>query len=215
MSNTSNIYDIINKFDDNLAVIECGGHLGNDTIKLCEKFKNGTIYCIEGNINLYNNLNKLEYKNLKLFNCLLADKTGICDFYIDENSEGDAGASSLLESTPSYLYNYIKKEKKISVESYTLNDFMKNNNLDKIDFLWLDVEGFEYYILNNSKDILNKINYIYTEVNFQEFRKNGKLYDDIKKLLLENNFIELNKWEQGADWGLWQGNVLFKNLNLS
>jgi 6-phosphogluconolactonase (cycloisomerase 2 family) len=136
-------------------------------------------------------------------------------FILTKNTEGDAGESSLLESTPSYLYNYIKKEKKISVESYTLNDFMKNNNLDKIDFLWLDVEGFEYYILNNSKDILNKINYIYTEVNFQEFRKNGKLYDDIKKLLLENNFIELNKWEQGADWGQWQGNVLFKNLNLS
>jgi phospholipid N-methyltransferase len=84
MSNTSNIYDIINKFDDNLIVIECGGHLGNDTKKLYEKFKNGTIYCIEGNINLYNNLVKFEYKNLKLFNCLLADKTGVCDFYIDE-----------------------------------------------------------------------------------------------------------------------------------
>ena len=90
---------------------------------------------------------------------------------------------------------------------------MKNNNLNKIDFLWLDVEGFEYYILNNSKNILNKINYIYTEVNFQEFRKNGKLYNDVKNLLLENNFTELYKWEQGGEWRSWQGNILFKNLN--
>jgi hypothetical protein len=90
---------------------------------------------------------------------------------------------------------------------------MKNNNLEKIDFLWLNVEGFEYYILNNSIDILNKINYIYTEVNFQKFRKDTKLYDDIKNLLLENNFIELNKWEQGGEWGTWQGNILFKNLD--
>jgi FkbM family methyltransferase len=209
----SNIYDIINKLDDNLIVIECGGHIGNDTIQLCKKFKNGIIYCIEGNINLYNNLNKLEYKNLKLFNCLLSDKTGISDFFIDSNPEGDAGASSILPSTDGYLINYIKKEIKISVESITLTDFMKNNNLNKIDFLWLDIEGFEYYILNNSKNILNKINYIYTEVNFQEFRKDTKLYDDIKNLLLENNFIELNKWEQGAEWGSWQGNILFKNLN--
>jgi FkbM family methyltransferase len=209
----NDIYDFLNKLENKLNVIECGGHLGNDTKKLCEIFNKGVIYCIEANFKLYNNLNNLRYENLKLFNCCLSDKTGLSEFYIDSNPEGDAGASSILPSTDSYLNNYIKKEVKINVPSITLCDFMKNNNLDKIDFLWLDVEGFEYYILNGSTNILNKINYIYTEVNFQMFRKDGKLYNDIKSLLLQNNFIELHKWEQGAKWGEWQGNVLFKNVN--
>jgi FkbM family methyltransferase len=213
----SDIYDFLNelenKLENNLAIIECGGHLGSDTEKLCKLFKNSTIYCIEANFKLYNNLKNLKYDNLKLFNCCLSNKTGETDFYIDLNPEGDSGASSILQSTDNYLNNYIKIEDKVIVKSITLFDFMKNNNLDKIFFLWLDVEGFEYYILNSSIDVLNKINYIYTEVNFQEFRKDTKLYNDIKSLLLENNFIELKKWEQGAEWGSWQGNVLFKNLN--
>ncbi len=213
-NNMKDIYDFLEKQNDNLNIIECGGHLGNDTKKLSNIFKNGSIYCIEANIKLYDNLIKnINNNNVKIFNYCLSDKNGFSEFYIDANSEGDAGASSILESTPNYLKNYIKKEEKIIINSITLKDFLTRNNLDKIDLLWLDVEGFEYYILHSSIDILKNIKYIYTEVNFQEFRKNGKLYNDVKSLLLKNNFIELYKWEQGAKWGEWQGNVLFKNIN--
>jgi FkbM family methyltransferase len=210
------IYDFLQIQDDNFNIIECGGHLGNDTLKLSNIFKNGVIYCIEANVKLYEHLIKnVNKNNVKIFNYCLSDKTGYSEFYIDSNTEGDMGASSILESTDNYLNNYIKKEDKVIIQSITLEDFLKCNNLDKIDLLWLDVEGFEFYILNSSIDTLKKIKYIYTEVNFQEFRKNGKLYDDIKSLLLNNNFIELYKWEQGAKWGEWQGNVLFKNENFN
>jgi FkbM family methyltransferase len=210
------IYDFLRLQNDNFNIIECGGHLGNDTLKLANIFKNGVIYSIEANVKLYNDLIKnIHNNNVKIFNYCLSNKNGFSEFYIDANSEGDSGSSSILQSTESFLRNYIKKEDKIIIQSITLEDFMKSNNLEKIDLLWLDVEGFEYYILNNAIDMLKNIKYIYTEVNFQEFRKNGKLYDDIKSLLLNNNFTELYKWEQGAEWGLWQGNVLFRNNNIN
>jgi len=214
-NNMKDIYDFLQLQNDNFNIIECGGHLGNDTLKLANIFKNGVIYCIEANIKLYNELIKNINNNIKIFNYYLSDKSGYSEFYIDSNSDGDSGASSILESTDNYLKNYIKKEDKIIIQSITLEDFMKSNNLDKVDLLWLDVEGFEYYILNNAVNILKNIKYIYTEVNLQEFRKNGKLYDDIKSLLVNNNFIEIYKWEQGAEWGHWQGNVLFKNNNFN
>ncbi len=211
----NNIYKILSNLEKNLVILECGGHIGQDTIKLCEMFNKGKIYTIEANPILFNNLKKIkeQYNNLYVFNYALSDKIGTQNFYIDENPIGDAGASSLLESSEGYLINYIKKERCISVNSITLKEFMDINLIKKIDFMWLDVEGYEYYILNSSIDVLNKIDMIYLEVNFQEFRKNTYLYEDIKKLLENNNFKEINKWEQGAEWGTWQGNVLFKNNN--
>jgi FkbM family methyltransferase len=207
------IYDIISQFRDNMTIIECGFHIGNDTKNLCKIFKNGNIYSLEANKDLYEKLLNLKdkYNNLKLFNYAIYDKTGQNDFYIDSNPHGDSGASSCLKSTENYLNNYVKIENKIIVDSITLKDFILLNNINKIDILWLDIEGYEYYILNNSIDILDKIEFIYLSVSFQEFRENYKLYKDIKYLLENNNFNELIYWEKGDTWGKWKGNVLFKN----
>jgi FkbM family methyltransferase len=207
------IYTILQNFDKKSVIIECGGHLGTDTERLCKQFSDGMVYCIEANPTLYNNLQeKLGHlSNLKLYHSALSNVNGTIDFYVDCNKAGDGGASSLLKASESYLINYIKEEHKIQVPSITMQKFLSDQQIQRVDLLWLDVEGFEYYILESSSDALKNIKYIYTEVNFQEFRKNGKLYKDIFDLLTANGFEEINKWEQGSEWGTWQGNVLFRN----
>ena len=57
------IYEVIKdkKFRN---IIECGGHLGTDTIKLCNLFDEGTVYCIEANKQLYENLKKINSLNI-------------------------------------------------------------------------------------------------------------------------------------------------------
>lgn len=207
------IYSVLDTFNKNSVIIECGGHMGIDTARLCEQFKDGTVYCIEANPTLHRRLKDTlgHLPNLKLYHNALSNVNGMIDFYVDCNKEGDGGASSLLEASDGYLKNYIKEEHKIQVPSVTMMKFMETNQITKVDLLWLDVEGFEYYIIENSLEALKNFTYIYTEVNFQEFRKNGKLYHDIYQLLTTNGFEQINKWEQGSEWGRWQGNVLFKN----
>jgi FkbM family methyltransferase len=207
------IYSILDTFSKDSIIIECGGHMGFDTARLCSQFKDGMVYCIEANPTLHARLqNTLGHlPNLTLHHAALSNVNGVIDFYVDCNKEGDGGASSLLEASDGYLKNYIKEEKKIQVPSVTMIKFMEMNQISKVNLLWLDVEGFEYYILENSLEALKNIAYIYSEVNFHKFRKNGKLYHDIYQLLTTNGFEEVNKWEQGSEWGTWQGNVLFKN----
>lgn len=210
----NSIYDyIVKNMEKNYTIVECGGHMGHDTIKLCEYFNNGKIYTIEANYELFVKLCELKnkYENLHVDNLALSNKDEMIKFYVDKNPEGDCGASSILKSTESYLINYIKKEEETMIKSVKLETFMKNNNIKNIDMLWLDIEGFEYYVFESSENILNNVKYIYTEVNFQMFRENTKLYDDIKNILNKNNFEEVYKWEQGDTWGAWQGNVLFYN----
>jgi FkbM family methyltransferase len=214
------IYDFIKNTIptlQNFTIVECGGHRGSDTKKLAELFANSQIHTIEANPILYNIYLlplKEAYANIHLYNIGLADKKDKLPFYLDCNYEGDSGASSLLEATESYLKDYIKDEKQILVDCITVQDFMTINNLEKIDFLWLDIEGFEYFVLDSAKSVLPQIKYIYTEVNFVKFRNNSKLYDDILNLMTQNGFTQIAKWEQGSEWGTWQGNVLFCNNNL-
>jgi hypothetical protein len=80
-----------------------------------------------------------------------------------------------------------------------------------IDFFWLDTEGYEYYILQHAP--LDKIKYIYTEINYQEFRKGTSKYDDINNLLTSNGFEQIFIEPNGCDeLGKWQANSLYHKI---
>ncbi len=81
------------------------------------------------------------------------------------------------------------------INLYTVDEIdMKTTRLDEIDlpesidFLKLDVQGFEYKILENGINALNKTLCIFTEVEFQEIYSRQPLFSDVDCLLRDNNF---------------------------
>ena len=74
----------------------------------------------------------------------------------------------------------------------------------KIDFMWLDLQGMELNVLKSGKSILQTVIAIYTEVSSIEVYKDQTLYTDLKEWLTSNGFsIEREVVEKGG------GNVLF------
>jgi len=199
-------------------VIECGGHLGTDTTALCKLVPDGVVHCVEASPSMFRHIEQTlvpAHLNLQLHNCALADKNSRIKFFVDKNVSGDGGASSALQSTEAFLANYIKNEDEIEVDGVTLDAFWTSIYTPEIDLLWLDIEGFEYKVLVAATESLRHIKYIYTEVNFQQFRRDGCVFDDINTLLTKNGFVLIDKWAQGANWGEWQGNVLYRNASLT
>ena len=135
----------------------------------------------------------------------LSTFTGRISFFRDENPLGNSGASSLLPSSPFFLKDYIKKETELSVPCTTLRSSLDKHKLSHADFFWLDMEGYELEFLRGTD--LTAVEYIYTEVNFQEFRKGGCLYEPLKAFLEEKGFREEYKWVRDNTWN---GDVLFK-----
>lgn len=76
-----------------------------------------------------------------------------------------------------------------SVESITINDIIKNNNIDKIKLLKIDCEGSEYEILNNAdKNILNKVEYLFGEFHAKCGKYNpNELLDSMKSIIKNVN----------------------------
>lgn len=197
----ANIYEWLDTQDmrDKVAV-ECGALDFSDTRRLALRF--ARVLAFEANPQ------KLQPADLPI-NVLvelqaLATYTGTIHFFVDQNPEGDAGASSVLPSSPFYLQDYVKREEKKVVPCISMKDALQKHQLGCADFLWLDMEGYELEFLRGTN--LSLVQFIYTEVNFQQFRKGGCVFADLLKFLEAQGFRVVHKWTRDESWN---GDVLF------
>jgi len=95
-----------------------------------------------------------------LLNAALGDSMGCLDFYVDSNSATSGGNSAL----PHY---YLNDSKKISVDQTTIDEIVRTYGLSRVNFLKLDVEGFELLALNGARASfeLGLIDYVQLEYN--------------------------------------------------
>jgi len=90
---------------------------------------------------LTRNITDCGLKNIESFNCALNDCEGRAKIY-----GGQSVNNSLVED-----FGMIDKEQKaVEVDTKTLEQVLRENKLDKIDFLKMDCEGSEYVILENT-----------------------------------------------------------------
>jgi FkbM family methyltransferase len=94
---------------------------------------------------------------------------------------GNIGASSLYKANNNHYYgkSYIQEE--IEVECIRGDSFLRNNSINQIDLIWMDVQGAELEVLKSFDFHLKNIKAIHTEVGL------SKIYD---KSTIKNELIE-------------------------
>lgn len=191
---------------DKPVILEAGAHIGTDTCEMASLWPNSKIYAFEPIPELFNQLknNTSQFENVKCFQMALGDKTGTCTIF---QSSGDSDASSSILEPKNHLIVHpdVKFEKKIEVPVITLKDWMDNQGIEKIDFLWLDLQGFEFNVLKASKEVLENVSVIYSEVSLIENYTNSTLYPEFKNWLQYLGF-KVQREELAWDDA---GNVLF------
>lgn len=85
------------------------------------------------------------FSNIRLNNFALSDHNGISEFSISKKCE----SSSFIHTGMSPL------EKRIQVEVHRLDDYIKENDIKRIDFMKIDVEGSEKLVLEGSIETLS------------------------------------------------------------
>ena len=165
------------KKDD--TVIDIGAHIGYFTIFAAKNSYQGTIYSIEpyreSFETLKKNLELNDLTNVKPFHAAISKATEQVTLYINKNNQIGNSIFKTDETTES--------EK---VDSFSLGDFVKNNKIEKIDFLKIDCEGAEFEILLNlDHQILQKIDKIVSEMHPKI--ENFKI-EDVKEFLTSHGF---------------------------
>jgi FkbM family methyltransferase len=211
---TEEYIEIIRPFlPENPLILEAGCHGGQDTVLLGQAWPNGIIYAFEPvekfvEFTLHE-LNKHRIYNAIVFPYALAPKSGKQTFHYSTNL---GAASSLLPSNEALdeICNY--KDTQMVVEALNLDEWAEKVNVSHIDFMWLDMEGSEYYVLSSAPNVLKTARAIITEVNFLEFRKGGTQFKELNAFLTNNGFKLFKIWGSPT----WQGNALYiKNSLIS
>jgi 2-O-methyltransferase len=205
--------DLIAKFLPlNPVIFEAGGHYGYDTVYFAKKWPNAQIISFEANPSSFEKFLAItsEFYNIQGYNLAISNYNGTATLNICRVNEA---ASSLLES--SELMKLYYEGPKVNIPCVVLDDWCKINQVEHIDFMWLDLEGMELQILQSSPEILKKLKVIYTETNFLEFRIGMTQYKELKAFLENAGFKLLAHWYLESYQGdaIFVKNEIFNSVN--
>lgn len=131
------------------VVVDVGAHIGFYTL-LAAKIvgEAGKVYAFEPDSKNFSLLTKNVaangYKNVILVNKAVSNKTGQAKLFIHPENTGDHRLYSAGDSRVSK-----------TIETVSLDDYFANSS-EKIDFIKLDIQGFEYQALSGSKKTISK-----------------------------------------------------------
>jgi FkbM family methyltransferase len=149
------------------VIFDIGANVGNYTCQLAHIHPNIDIFSFEPNPSTYTKLsaNIAAFKNAQGFNLGLGSEKGFLNMYTYADDLESEHASVYRDVLSELHSSNALVEKQVVIE--TIYDFCKGNRIEKIDFLKIDTEGFEYEVLKGAKDMLvnNRIPLIQFEFN--------------------------------------------------
>lgn len=185
---------ILNEWTKELGLVEVvfdiGANIGNHTVYFAKHTEARKIYSFEPFKMNFDRLvenvksNKIAEKVIT-YNEAIGEKTGqIVLKSIDEKNLGSA------------TFEY-SDDAQGEIEIVSIDEFVKGNNIKKIDFVKIDTEGFEESVLKGMTDTLVRFTpTIWIEVNFESF-------ENVNRLLMDNGYTLVS---------IKGSNLLYKNI---
>lgn len=197
----------------NPIIVEAGAFIGHDTLRMAQYWPQANIHAFEPVPELFEKLQEKtkNYSTIVCHNLALSDTTGTATLYVAQkpnNPEKTTQASSLHKPTGRLAHSPITYPHTIEVSITTLDDWAKKNNVDHVDFLWLDMQGHELAALHGVQRLLPSVKAIFTEANFIQGYEGQPLAHEVIAWIEQQGFIEIARtFANETDWFF--GEVLF------
>ena len=190
------------------GIIHIGAHLGEEAEYYNELGFDNVLW-IEGNPNIFVMLqeNISKYKNQIAFNALLSEKdNALINFYIANN---DGHSSSILdfdEKLAQKNWNGIAMQEKLELTTIRFETFIKQKdiNINKYNFLNIDVQGAELIVLKGIAHHIENFDYVILEVNLRKIYKESVLLHQLDCYMLKRSFVRISSSITGI-----QGEALY------
>lgn len=198
------------------VIFDVGACHALESVELSKKYPNAKVYTFEANPVSYNVCleNTEGYDSITVINEAVNDYDGLCKFYpmdkektITTWEDGNQGASSLYRANGQYdfIEKYVQYE--IEVPCTRLDTFCERNGIDKIDIIWMDLQGAELKALQSLGSLLDTVQIIHTELEMNPMYEGQCLFRDVNEYLTNNGF-DLEYGDTNVQFG---SNFIFTN----
>ena len=188
--------------DDVEIIFDIGSCHALESVEFAKRFNTAQVFTFEANPVSYEVCleNIKDYSSITVINEAVNDYDGLCKFYpMDKDrtittwEDGNQGASSLYKANGAYdhIEKYIQYE--IEIPCTRLDTFCRKNNINKIDIIWMDLQGAELKALQSLGFLLETVQIIHTELEVNPMYEGQCVFNDVHKFLLDNQF--------DLDWG--------------
>ncbi|PCI28044.1 MAG: FkbM family methyltransferase [SAR324 cluster bacterium] len=190
--------------NNDYIVFDIGANKGDYSKLILQSIPNAKIFSFEPHPVTFKILsdNCLKLNGIKLFNCALSSEKGFLELYDYKSKDGSSHASLSSE-----IFTTVHNAEIVShkVDVSTIDTICKEHSIEKIDFLKIDVEGYELDVLKGSKTLLqnNKVKFIqfeFTQLNsttrifFKDFWELLSVKYKIYRLL-PNGLLEIKRYD--------------------
>ena len=206
---------IISFFKKNLehkltTLIDVGAHKGETILDFLNYFEFINIYSFEASNKTFNDL-KLRLKkikkrfnstNIEIFNFGVGNSNKKNIFY--EQLDSNSSTFNIIDKDSSYFkrknkilsFFFLNNDNifnKTEVLQIKLGEFIKRKNINSIDILKIDTEGYEFEVIKGLEQEIKKIKFIYFEHHYDNMIKKNYKYSDIHNYLRINGFSKVFK----------------------
>jgi 2-O-methyltransferase len=185
------------------VILEAGACDGTDTARFAQRWPDGVVHAFEPVPELYAEakLRTAHLPGVRLYPLALSGRPGPAVMHVAGPGLGSTrGSSSLLVN----LQLDLVRDRDIKVQAVTIADWAQAEGVDRIDFMWLDMEGMELSALKAAGPVFATVKAVCMEVTREERHAGTHLYGEVVAWMRDQGFrAAIDRVT------LWFGNILF------
>ncbi|MFI5203096.1 MAG: FkbM family methyltransferase [Flavobacteriales bacterium] len=164
-----------------MIFLDIGANIGSFSLSLSRKINNGKIIAFEPvsyNVNiLKRNIELNKFTNILVEHKGVSNTTGTARIYFGKKKSGASIVNTGMENSE-------------DIELITVDAYLKQHNINRVDMVKIDVEGAEHLVLAGAEQLLNQPEKLVLVMEYmQDNHKNtGKSTSDLFNLLLNKGF---------------------------
>lgn len=158
------------------VILDIGANTGKHSQRFFRHFKDPTVYAFEPDARAIKIWKKtVLHSKAKLFETAVGNKDGKITFHVSSGAKSEKlpqgwHQSGSIRTPKNHLtkWPWVKFEKKVTVPIIKLDTWLAKQKLDRIDFIWADVQGAEEDLIRGASKALSMTKYFFTEYSDEE-----------------------------------------------
>jgi FkbM family methyltransferase len=179
---------------DKPVIVEAGAFNGRNTIEMAAFWPKAVIHAFEpvetASRQLSQRITPFE-KCIRIYPYALGAKPGRFEMHISGTSpsSGTQSSSLLKPSAHTEAYEDVQFTSTTQVSVVRLDEWATAHQISHVDFLWLDLQGFELEALKGSGDLLSTVSAVHAEVSNVQLYEGAPLYPEVLDWMANRGFF--------------------------